>query len=84
MTAGTDTLSLRDRLLEMTVRHHRYVVPARIILDVIAICSAIGIAIYLRLDLNLKDDTGQRLLADRPRDRRPPDRIRIRVGALSR
>lgn len=45
----------RDRLLKMTVRHHRYVTPARIILDVVAFCIAIGIAIYLRLDLTLTD-----------------------------
>ena len=47
---------LRDRLLEMSVRHHRFVVPARIILDVVAMCSALALAVYLRLDLTLDDE----------------------------
>jgi FlaA1/EpsC-like NDP-sugar epimerase len=50
--------SMRDRLLEMTIRHHRYVVPVRIVLDVVAVCSAIAVAVYLRLSLSLRDDAG--------------------------
>lgn len=58
MSGDTGHMSLRDRLLELTVRQHKFVTPVRIILDVVAYCAAIGIAIYLRLNLTF-DDPGR-------------------------
>ncbi len=53
MSGSPSSTRVRDHLLEMTVRHHRYVTPARVALDVVAFCAALAIAIYLRLDLTL-------------------------------
>lgn len=55
MRSESEQRRVRDRLLELTVRHHRFVMPFRIVLDVIATCAAIAVAIYLRLDLTLED-----------------------------
>lgn len=56
MRSESDRRRVQDRLLELTVRHHRFVTPIRITLDVIAVCAAIAVAIYLRLDLTLDEE----------------------------
>lgn len=48
---------MRTQLIELTIRHHRFVAPARIVLDVLATSVAIAVAIFLRLDLTFTGDS---------------------------